>query len=302
MTGEVAAVLSSVCYALSYMLLRKAQSETTMDRVDNGLFSILLVGGTALFIALGVQVVLQPAPVIEPDDWEVGVGFCILSGLAGTLFGRLALFAAIARIGATRGVIINAMAPIVTLIIAVTWLEESFEWAAILGMGILAVGIVLMLLERIWFPTRFFGKWFERGITIAVVATLFQGIGYTFRKIGIDTSMTPLFAGSLDMLSALFGYFAVLAGLGRTRRVLQLFRRNLNLWVIAAGILTATAIVLFFAATDLIPVSQVSMITATQPVIIALLSTLFMNKLERLTWVTVASAVLVTTGVVLIGT
>jgi drug/metabolite transporter (DMT)-like permease len=295
------AVLSAVCYALSYILLRKVQVETTTDPVDNGLFNILLVGVVSLFIALGTQVCLQRTPVVQAHDWLVAVGFCVLSGLTGTLFGRLTLFAAIAKIGATRGVIINAMAPIVTLTIAVLFLGEVFNKLAIIGMGVLALGILLMTLERMLFPTRFFGKWFRQGVTIAIMATLFQGLGYTFRKIGINTSMTPLFAASLDMGSALFVYFAVLAVLGRTRRVIRVSLRNMNLWVATAGLLSAAAIVLFYAATDLIPVSQVSIITATQPVIVALLSGLFMNKLEHLTWLTATCSILVTLGVILIG-
>jgi drug/metabolite transporter (DMT)-like permease len=301
LSGEVTALLSAILYALSYLLLRKGQAETKMDEFDNGLFLILLVSGSALSLALIAGIWMHPTPLVSGKDWLFSVSCCIMAGLVGTLCGRLALFAAIAKIGATRGVIVNAMAPIVTLVIAITTLGERFQLFDIWGMALLLFGMFLLMLERSLFPTRFLEHLYKRGLVVAILATLFQGIGYTFRKVGIDTSMTPLFAATLDTVAAFAVYVLFLAAFGRLKTVVSLSLRNLNLNIAAAGILSGAAVLLFFAATDAIPVSQVSMITGSQPVIVALLSSIFMKKLERITWVTLGSAIFVALGVALIG-
>ncbi|MCL6444347.1 MAG: DMT family transporter [Alicyclobacillus sp.] len=301
MSGEFAALLSAVCYALSYMFVRKAQTALKTDELDNGLFIVLFVSGTVLSASLIVKFLIRPFPLVSGEDWELSIGCCVLAGIIGTLLGRLALFAAIVRIGATRGLIVNAMAPIVTLVIAVTMLGEKFHLLDIWGMVLLFLGMLLLSLEKIWFPTRSIGKLFSQGVVVAVLATLFQGIGFTFRKVGIDTSMTALFAAVLDTVSALSLYVILLVMFGRHKNVIRISKGHVNLYIVAAGFLSAAAVMLFFVASDLIPVSQVSMITAIQPIIVALLSFIFMNKLERLTWVTIVCSVLVTTGVVLVG-
>ncbi len=301
MSGELTALCSAVCYAVSYLLLRKYQSEHQTAAFDHGLFNILLIGTISLAAALGLQAWGHPMPLLTGGDGLTAIVFCALSGLAGTLLGRLALFAAIARIGATRGVIINALAPLVTLLIAVAFLDEDFQGITIAGMIITAAGVIILALERVLFPQRFFSHWFRQGITIAAFATVFQGIGYTFRKIGIHTSITPLGAAALDMGAALLGYLLILIISCQMRPIIASALKTLDLTAVTAAILTAAAIVLFFAATNEISVSEVSLITATQPVIVAMLSAVFLRKLEHLTWLTMVCAVLVTAGVVMIG-
>jgi drug/metabolite transporter (DMT)-like permease len=299
--GEVAALVSAICYAASYILLRKGQAETNTDELDNGLFLILLISSTVLFLCFILKIFTNPsASVISGTDWKRAVGFCVLSGLVGTLFGRLALYAAIARIGATRGVIINAMAPIVTLAIAITILREKFNVSDIYGMLCLVVGMILISVERAWFPSRFIGGFFKQGVMVAILATLFQGVGHTFRKVGVDTSITAPLAGTLDTLSALVAYTLLLYMFGRFGSVIRPFLKNPNPYIVTAGFVSAAAVLSFFDACDSIPVSQVSMISSIQPVIVALLSSLLMKNLERLTWVTWMSSIIVTLGVVLI--
>jgi drug/metabolite transporter (DMT)-like permease len=298
--GEVAALFSAICYALSYILLRKGQAETKADELDNGLFPILFISSSVLLLCLILKaVLLSPTPLISGSDWKISVGFCVLSGLVGTLLGRLALYAAISRIGATRGVIINAMSPIVTLSIAITVLGEKLNLSDSYGMFFLISGMLLLSVERVWFPSRFIGRLFQQGVVIAILASLLQGVGHTFRKIGVDTSISAPLAATLDTVSALVVYTVLLCGLGRLKSVVSPFVKNPNPYIITAGLLSAAAVLLFFGASDSIPVSQVSMITSIQPVIVALLSAVFMRNLERLTWITLISSILVTLGVVL---
>lgn len=298
--GEITALLSAACYAVSNLLLRKGQKDTRPS--DNGLFPVLTISGIILLFAFVIDVIEDPAPLVEGSNWIQGPLFCVLSGIIATLFGRLALYNAIARIGATRGVIFIAVSPFVTLVIALTVLKEKLVLTDFIGIGVLFAGVVLLLFEGRLSHHRFIApSLIQLGFVIALLASLFQGIGYSFRKIAVLAPMDPVFAGTLDTLAALIGYIIVLAFLGRLRSYVDYYKRHLNIYVIGAGIAAAGAVFLFFDAVMEIPVSTVSVIMGSQPVIVALLAGIFMRKMERLSAITYVSAILVSFGVVLLG-
>jgi drug/metabolite transporter (DMT)-like permease len=105
----------------------------------------------------------------------------------------------------------------------------------------------------------------------------------------------------LDTWAALLIYVIILGSLGRFKQYVRYYKSHLNLYIICAGFVMAAAVFLFFNAVLKIPVSTISAIMGTQPVLIAILAGIFMKKMERITWVTVASAILVSIGVILMG-
>ncbi|QSO50240.1 DMT family transporter [Alicyclobacillus curvatus] len=300
MPGEVTALLAAMCYAISNLLVRKGQKDTHPS--DNGLFPILVITGFILLAYLIVDHVRDPAPIVVNHILLRGVLFSALSGLVATLLGRLALYRAISKIGATRGSIVAAISPLVTLVIAVTMLQERLNIRDVSGMVMLLSGVMLLLMERKLFPMRLWpGLFVQNGIWIALWATLFQGVGYAFRKVGMQGRMDPAFAGSVDTFTALMVYIVILAFLGKLKSYLRYYVSHLNIYLISAGFMMAAAVFLFFEAVSEVPVSTVSVIMGSQPVIVALLAGIFMNRLERLTWVTGVSAGLVSVGVILLG-
>ena len=300
MQGEITALLSAACYAISNLLLRKGQKDT--HRSDNGLFPVLTIGGLILLFAFIIDVIADPAPLVEGNNWVTGPIFCMLSGIIATLFGRLALYNAISRIGATRGVIFIAVSPFITLIVALTILGEQLLLTDIIGIGLLFAGVTVLFLEGRTSRYRFASpRLVQLGFLIALSASLFQGIGYSFRKIGVLVPMDPVFAATLDTMAALVGYAIVLSFLGRFRSYMRYYKNHLNVYVAGAGVASAAAVFLFFDAVLEVPVSTVSVIMGSQPVIVALLAGIFMRKMERLSLITYVSAILVSFGVILLG-
>ncbi|GEO24306.1 hypothetical protein AAC03nite_00910 [Alicyclobacillus acidoterrestris] len=300
MPGELSALLATICYALSNMFLRKGQENTLP--ADNGLFPILAIGGVILTVNLIFDGIDDPAPLLIGESWLKNVVFCMSAGIVGTFLGRLALYAAIRRIGAIRGIIFIAMAPVVTLMIAISVLGERLTLLDVIGIALLASGIAILVVEGIAYSDRnMFSKVVHSGIVVAVVATLCQGIGYSFRKLGSGIPIDPIFAAALDTLAALFGYVLVLALMGKLRFYIRYYSTHINLWLVASGFLNAAAVFLFFEAVSETNVSVVSMITGSQPVVIALLCGVFMRDLERLTRFTIMSSIFVTFGVVMLG-
>src|SRR6056297_2159215 len=129
MSGLVTAVLSVFCYSLAYVLLHKGQVETETE--DNGLFPVLVVGSLTLGIAAAVFIGFKYhglgfVTTLTKRQWT-GYGLSALSGLIGTLAGRLVVYAAIRRIGATRGIVVESAESVVTTALAVVLLGEAFR-------------------------------------------------------------------------------------------------------------------------------------------------------------------------------
>lgn len=142
MPGEGTALIAAGCYALSYVFLRKGQSESSLP--DHGLFPILLLGVLTLGGSFTILHLTGTAAVIHRTDWQSILLYSAVSGLIGTWLGRMALYAAIEYVGATRGVVIKSIAPLVTLIIAFLLLGERLDDLDTTGMICLLTGVGLV--------------------------------------------------------------------------------------------------------------------------------------------------------------
>ena len=114
MSGLLTAILSVVFYSFSYVFLHKGQVESDIE--DNGLLAVLAIGFVTLgigaeFLSHGSRVLFQ----VHKRQEIVGYGFAALSGVIGTLFGRLTVYASIKRLGATRGIVVGSAESLVTL-------------------------------------------------------------------------------------------------------------------------------------------------------------------------------------------
>jgi len=293
--GEITAVLAALCYSLSYVLLRKGQ--VTSAPKDNGLLPILTIS----FVTLSGSVAAQW--LADPEDLDhvalAAIYFCMASGLVGTLMGRLALYTAISRVGATRGIVVKTLSPAITTILAMLLLDEDIHAVDGIGMVIIIIGILVLFPEqhRTMFRGRAF-MFFQQGIVVAVAAAIFQSIGHIFRKLGMGFDMDPVLAAAIDITTAFVAYTAYLMGRRQLTSLVTDYVRNRNLYIVAAGFTSAAGVLLFFNAVAEVPVSHVSVILATEPLFVALFSTLLLHNVERLSLWTLCSAVLVVTGVV----
>lgn len=295
MPGEVTAILAALCYSLSYVLLRKGQ--VTSAPRDNGLLPVLGISFITLALAITLQFTLDPTEFHNISSRAIL--YCIASGLIGTMMGRLALFTAIARVGATRGIVVKTLAPAFTLILATILLDEEIQSIDMVGMVVVFAGIALLLAEQHMRVLR--GRmfaFFQQGMVVAVVAAVFQAIGHIFRKLGMDFELDPLRAATIDITTALIAYVSYLQGRRQLSVLVRAYVKDRNPYMITAGVTSAAAVLLFFTALSTVPVSHVSVILATEPLFVALFSTLFLQTVERLSWWTFGSAFLVAAGVI----
>lgn len=296
MPGEVIAILCAFLYALSYLFLHKAQVKASWP--DNGLLPVLFIGALALNCAVWSRAAFTGH--LPPASWP-GLTFAALSGIIGTLIGRLFLYFAVARLGATRGVVIKTFSPLVTLLFAAIFLDESLDKSDIYGILLLLVSILFLFIERLWIPNSHRGiAFFQKGIFIASMAAFCQGIGHGMRKLAIEHAADAMTSAAVDISAALLLYILFLFLTRKLRPIVDSYRQSRNTYVFTAGLLSACATLVFFVAVTETDVSVVAAITGTEPIIVGLLSLLFFPKLEKISIWTITSAILVAFGVVLL--
>ncbi len=298
MSGVFAAILSVICYSFSYVFLHKGQVKSDIE--DNGLLAVLVIG----FVTLGVgaEFVIQShgSKVFSgfaTKDQLIGYGFAALSGIIGTLFGRLSVYAAIHRLGATRGIVVGSLETLVTLVLAVLILRETFHVTDVMGLLLLICGICLLILERLVVQDR---STVKQGVIFGLVGALLQGSGHFVRKLGTTPLIVPTIAAAIDLLAALLFYVILLALSGRLRKYLAQYIKALNPYIIAAGFCSAAGVLLFFVSVRTVPVWEVAMILGIEPIAVTIISKLLFRDLEKISLMTGIYTIVVTIGIILL--
>jgi len=293
MIGILLAFLSGTFYSLNYIFLQMGMRYSKQD--DNGLFINLAFN----VIFLGILYVIIVVVRQDPLEWSIyGVLAFIVAGLLSSFFGRGTLFSGIRRIGSSRAVGIKNSAPVVTILIAVLFLGESLTIWSGLGMLIILLGLFFFIREQ-WFSpgTQQKGGW--TGFLLAGISAFCFGMGQAFRKIGVRYLPDPVLGSLIGTCVALllYGCIAVFREQIRTSLVEQI--RKINLYYILSSITICLGLLSFFGAILFTQVAYVSAVAGIEPVLTVILAYLFLKRQEKLDRMTVISAVLMFSGIVI---
>jgi len=293
--GVFTAFLAALCYALSYVSIRKGQVDS--DAPDNGLLPVLFISACILGGMWGVAWATdKTVPLPNEEIWWT----CAASGLIGTLLGRLALYESIAVVGATRGVLMKALAPLITVALSVIFLKEGIKDHVLLALGLSMLAIIMLVFENLLTPHRGLRKWYRHGLTYGLIAACLQGTGHLLRKVSLQHGIWPLTAATLDVCVAVLGYFIVITLSNRWPILWKHYRSTSSIHFITAGFLSAAGVLLFFLALQNTPVSTVSILMGMEPVLVACLSALLLRNQERLNKWSMISLVFVVSGMILL--
>lgn len=279
-------------------------------------FAALSIAGQAMFIRLGTAngrsndalavvvvvnllLLLPAAALLAYPDYGLTTRAVLAfaaAGLLGTLVGRGLLYAGIKRVGASRAEPIKSSMPLFATVVAVAVLGETLTAGHVAG--------ILLIFAGVWLVSRE-----ARGneaddldvsranLLLPLGAAFFFGIEPTFAKIGFAEG-TPFLVGlaiktgvaSVGLLAYLWWRDALpepsLAGTPTFR------------WYLLAGVASTLFLVSFYAGLEVAPVSVVTPIMQTSPLLVVVLSFVFLQRLERVTWRVGAAATIIVAGAV----
>ena len=205
--GEIAALTAAALWAsasIMFARLGRDISPTAMNLLKCGIAGVFLAATLALMDGR-----------IWPTDlpvWETSI--LAVSGVIGLTIGDTAFFGALNRIGSRRTLVLWALAPPITALLAVPVVGEPITLKMVLGISLTVGGVMWVILERNQEETdeHDHDGWTRAekiGIALGAGTALCQATGNVLAKLGggeiaaLDISVIRLAFGSVGLAVAL---------------------------------------------------------------------------------------------------
>jgi drug/metabolite transporter (DMT)-like permease len=191
-SGELAALGAAFLWALSaliYAHLGQTIPPTTLN-LSKGVIAIAFIAFTL---------------IVQGNYWltdldAIALGLLLLSGVLGIGLGDTFYFEALNSIGARQALLLLALAPPLSAIIALICLQEALNLTAWAGILLTALGVAWVISER---TPDTVSKAVNplRGISFGILATLGQAIGAVLSRAALaETTITPLWSTLLRLI------------------------------------------------------------------------------------------------------
>lgn len=195
--GEAAALSAAFIWAVSTMIYARTGSRAS------AMFLNLVKGSVAVgFLTLTIIILGDAAPELTPEQWLWLAG----SGVVGISIGDSAYFAAIKRIGPSPTLLVESLAPPLTGVMALCFLNEAIGLWAWTGIFLTMAGILWVVTEHS--PQ---GRMSVPGLGFATLAAVCQAAGMVMsRQVMVATDITPLWAALARLAAASLVLWTVL--------------------------------------------------------------------------------------------
>lgn len=225
----------------------------------------------------------------------------VAAGLFGMMVGRIFLFAGISRVGASRAEPLKSSMPLFATVSAVLLLGESLTVVHLVGIVLVVGGVGLVSWEGARRtgpedPTHDFPLvW----LALPLAAAFFFGIEPIFAKVGFADGTPALVGVTIKVAAALVVFAGYLAARGELPTLAGVGRSDMR-WHVAAGVASTVFLVAYYAALVRAPVVIVVPIMQSSPLLVVLVSLVFLQRIERVTWRLGAAAAVIVVGDVLV--
>jgi transporter family protein len=296
MPAEAWALLSACCFAASHVVAKRGLQNTTVT--------------AASLIILGVSWAVIAASVVLGPPTEVTTRALVFFGCLGLIvpaISRWSVLKSVDTMGPSVAIPLQqGLRPLLAVGGAVVLLGEDVGVLRAIGVvAIIAGGWQLSKRPREQEPengvrvahTRRSG--FRPGIVFPVIAAVAYATSDILVRFTLGEDLAePGPAAMISTGSGLAAWLLVVVTVPRMRRGVRFGRGTW--WLMLSGVLIGFAILAVYHALRRGEVSIVSPINATQPLIVLLLSALFLRDLERIHLVTVIAASAIVVGAILV--
>lgn len=288
--GELAGLLTSLCYTLSATFITRAVQKVGAMNVNRGRVPF------ASIYLLVINLILfgQPLPLAAgADRWT----WLSLSGIIGLALGDFFLFQSFALIGARIGSLIFALSTVFAAVAAWLFFGETLNRMQILGIALALGGIIWVVLDH--------GPGLETrkghvavGVVYALLGALAQAAGYLLAKQGMFGDFPPFQASIIRMSAAALGLWLMAAFQGKVGGTVRAFQQNpsaVKYLALAALVGSVLGVTSSLYAVQHAEVGVASVLTSLSPIFLLPVSH-FVFK-ERIGWQSIAGTFLAMAGV-----
>lgn len=293
--GAIDATLVGILFALGAALAVSLMALAIRKGTDAG----NPTGALVIVIFTNIVLFVPMTAIIYYPQYHLtvrSVAAFAAAGVVGTLLGRMFTYTSVSRIGASRTEPIKSSQPLHATLIAIVVLQEAVSPGHMVGILLIIAGIVVISWETAGGDSTVEDvRLYELGFPL--LGAFFYGIEPVFAKLGFAQG-TPVLVGlSIKTVTAFAAVSVYLRLRGSVPWDLNFTGENLR-WYAAAGVLNTLFLLFYYLGLEVAPVSVVIPIVTTSPLLVAILSYLFLPQLERVTPQLVAAASVVVVGAV----
>lgn len=251
--------------------------------------------------AVGVVIFWAMALIFVPNDdyfrYPKAILLFVVAGIFAPALVRLIFFTSVDRVGTSISSSALATAPAFAVVFSVILLHEKMSPATVMGLAMIVGGIIIF--ERDIKAKDPKSKIGAKDLALPLLGALVASIAVNFRKMALQELNLPILGAALGFSSALILYLAVMAVTPELRRSFRIDVRDFIL-LTAGGFSLALGWLCIFYALSFGPVVLVAPLVSLHPLVVLVLSTLFLKDLERVTRQTLLGSTSVVVGVVMI--
>jgi len=289
--GEISAVATAFCwsvtsYAFTSATRKVGALQVNIDRMILAsfiLFTIVLVFGFSLTLTFNQ------------------VSNLILSGVLGLVLGDSFLFKSFQLIGARLGIIIMALVPALSTVLAYFFLDEVIAYIGLLGMILTIAGILTVVLEKNNTKKNYLA-FNKLGIFYGFLGALGQASGLIFAKFAFEGGELNGFSASfIRLFSASLIILPLAATFRRYKNPFRIYPQNYSVtksMFIGTVFGPVLGITLSLIAIEHAKVGIASTLMATMPVIMLPISGFYFK--EKFGWKAIVGAMVAVTGTAII--
>ena len=263
--GIAFALAAAVAFGFNGATIRRGVATAAASQA----LYVTVLGGLVLFVltaALSGQ--LFRAGEVAVRDY----GFLVAGGLIHILLGRYCNFRAIAAMGANRVAPVFGSSALVSVLIAVLFLDETLNLRIGVGIALVMVGPALVVRRRTLVPATAVGASedapaldvmvvanspnLKEGYLFGIMGAVLWGVGPVLMRAGVDSTGLGILGGLVTYGAAATVLLLVLAIPGQLAKTTTLDRSALR-WFVLSTLNSFTANVFRFSALAIAPVTVV---------------------------------------------
>jgi drug/metabolite transporter (DMT)-like permease len=216
-----------------------------------------------------------------PETTPAALGLLILSGAIGIGIGDTAYFEALYCLGARRALLLEALAPPLSAVLALLFLQEHLTWQSWLGIALTIGGVTWVVVERV--PDTESKLRPLRGIGFGAIAALGQASGSVMSRAALaQTDITPLWSTLIRLVAGVLVLVVWLSWQRQSYQELKSMRspRVLGIVTITAFFSTYLAIWLQQVALKFTAAGIAQALSATSPLFVLPLAIAFKERVS----------------------
>lgn len=210
--GEIAALTAALLWAIASLIYARLGKRLPPIWLN------LIKSSLAIGMILLTLVLRQDAPDAIS---HLNLSVLALSGAIGIGLGDSVFFESLVCLGARRALLLEAIAPPLSALMAVLFLQEQLPFSAWLGIFCTVAGVAWVVVERT--PAHLQGQLqIKRGIILGLIAALSQASGAVLSRSALAaTDVSPLWSSLIRLAGGVLVLLVCLVGRRASWQALQ---------------------------------------------------------------------------------